>query len=91
MIETGGAGRWKGCHRIVLRQHVLPEARGDLKQGQAKGQDGQFHAAYGVEGRSELAGWTPESMVRRYADMSVKHLEPFADRLDFDLGAAAGG
>lgn len=39
----------------------------------------------------ELAGWKSESMVRRYAHMSVKHLEPYADRLDFDPGAQARG
>lgn len=32
----------------------------------------------------ELGGWKSESMVRRYAHMSVKHLEPFADRLMFE-------
>jgi len=29
----------------------------------------------------ELGGWKSESMVRRYAHMSVKHLAPYADRL----------
>lgn len=32
----------------------------------------------------ELGGWKSESMVRRYAHMSVKHLQPFADQLIFD-------
>ena len=31
----------------------------------------------------ELGGWKSESMVRRYAHMSVKHLQPFADQLIF--------
>ncbi len=29
----------------------------------------------------ELRGWKSESMVRRYAHMSVKHLQPYADQL----------
>lgn len=29
----------------------------------------------------ELGGWKSESMVRRYAHMSVKHLQPYADQL----------
>jgi len=29
----------------------------------------------------ELGGWKSVSMVRRYAHMSVKHLQPYADRL----------
>ncbi|WP_436827637.1 hypothetical protein [Sphingomonas sp. DT-207] len=29
----------------------------------------------------ELGGWKSESMVRRYAHMSVKHLAPYADQL----------
>jgi len=35
----------------------------------------------------ERAGWKSESMARRYAHMSAKHLEPFADRLDVDPDA----
>ena len=31
----------------------------------------------------ELGGWKSEAMVRRYAHMSVKHLQPFADQLIF--------
>jgi integrase len=31
----------------------------------------------------ELGGWKSETMVRRYAHMSVKHLQPYADRLIF--------
>ncbi|WP_179188084.1 hypothetical protein [Sphingomonas sp. IBVSS2] len=31
----------------------------------------------------ELGGWMSESMVRRYAHMSVKHLQPYADQLTF--------
>ena len=31
----------------------------------------------------ELSGWKSESMVRRYAHMSVKHLQPYADQLIF--------
>lgn len=31
----------------------------------------------------ELGGWKSEAMVRRYAHMSVKHLQPFADQLTF--------
>lgn len=31
----------------------------------------------------ELGGWKSESMVRRYAHMSVKHLQPYADQLIF--------
>ncbi|HEY0447179.1 MAG TPA: tyrosine-type recombinase/integrase, partial [Allosphingosinicella sp.] len=31
----------------------------------------------------ELGGWKSESMVRRYAHMSVKHLRPYADQLIF--------
>jgi integrase len=31
----------------------------------------------------ELGGWKSESMVRRYAHMSVKHLQPYADQLNF--------
>lgn len=33
----------------------------------------------------ELGGWKSESMVRRYAHMSVKHLEPFAHKLTFPV------
>jgi integrase len=29
----------------------------------------------------ELGGWKSEPMVRRYAHMSVKHLQPYADQL----------
>lgn len=32
----------------------------------------------------ELGGWKSESMVRRYAHMSVDHLQPYADRLGFE-------
>lgn len=32
----------------------------------------------------ELGGWKSEAMVRRYAHMSVKHLQPYADQLIFD-------
>lgn len=32
----------------------------------------------------ELGGWKSEVMVRRYAHMSVKHLQPFADQLIFE-------
>ena len=31
----------------------------------------------------ELGGWKSEVMVRRYAHMSVKHLQPYADQLIF--------
>ncbi|WP_342775116.1 tyrosine-type recombinase/integrase [Sphingobium fluviale] len=31
----------------------------------------------------ELGGWKSEAMVRRYAHMSVKHLQPYADQLIF--------
>jgi integrase len=33
----------------------------------------------------ELGGWKSEVMVRRYAHMSVKHLQPFADQLNFEV------
>jgi integrase len=36
----------------------------------------------------ELGGWKSESMVRRYAHMSVKHLQPYADQLNFPVKAA---
>lgn len=36
----------------------------------------------------ELGGWKSESMVRRYAHMSVKHLQPYADQLIFPVTAA---
>lgn len=36
----------------------------------------------------ELGGWKSESMVRRYAHMSVKHLAPYADQLIFEGKAA---
>jgi len=29
----------------------------------------------------ELGGWKSETMVRRYAHLSVKHLQPYANRL----------
>jgi integrase len=29
----------------------------------------------------ELGGWKSETMVRRYAHLSVKHLQPYADQL----------
>ncbi len=32
----------------------------------------------------ELGGWKSETMVRRYAHLSVKHLQPFADQLIFE-------
>lgn len=35
----------------------------------------------------ELGGWKSESMVRRYAHMSVKHLQPYADQLIFEAQA----
>lgn len=36
----------------------------------------------------ELGGWKSETMVRRYAHLSVAHLQPFADRLNFGDSAA---
>ena len=33
----------------------------------------------------ELGGWKSEAMVRRYAHMSVKHLQPYADQLIFPV------
>lgn len=39
----------------------------------------------------ELGGWKSESMVRRYAHMSVKHLAPYADRLTFPATPEEGG
>jgi integrase len=36
----------------------------------------------------ELGGWKSESMVRRYAHMSVKHLQPYADQLTFPVTGA---
>lgn len=39
----------------------------------------------------ELGGWKSESMVRRYAHLSVKHLAPFADQLTFPVTAGNGG
>jgi hypothetical protein len=39
----------------------------------------------------ELGGWKSEAMVRYYARMSVKHLQPFADQLIFEpTGSDAG-
>lgn len=39
----------------------------------------------------ELGGWKSESMVRRYAHMSVKHLAPYADQLTLDGPPKGGG
>ena len=39
----------------------------------------------------ELGGWKSESMVRRYAHMSVKHLAPYADQLTFPVTSGKGG
>jgi len=39
----------------------------------------------------ELGGWKSESMVRRYAHMSVKHLAPFADQLTIPVTVEDGG
>lgn len=39
----------------------------------------------------ELGGWKSESMVRRYAHMSVKHLQPYADQLTFVPKIREGG
>jgi integrase len=39
----------------------------------------------------ELGRWKSESMVRRYAHLSVKHLAPFADQLTFPITAGNGG
>lgn len=39
----------------------------------------------------ELGGWKSESMVRRYAHMSVKHLEPYADQLTFGSQTGMSG
>jgi integrase len=36
----------------------------------------------------ELGGWKSETMVRRYAHMSVKHLQPYADQLIFPVTKA---
>ena len=36
----------------------------------------------------ELGGWKSEAMVRRYAHMSVKHLQPYADQLNFSVTPA---
>ena len=38
----------------------------------------------------ELGGWKSESMVRRYAHMSVKHLAPYADQLIFPVTVGSG-
>lgn len=39
----------------------------------------------------ELGGWKSEAMVRRYAHMSVKHLQPYSDQLIFEpKGSDAG-
>jgi hypothetical protein len=32
----------------------------------------------------ELGAWKSETMARRYAHMSVTHLQPFADQLIFE-------
>lgn len=39
----------------------------------------------------ELGGWKSEAMVRRYAHMSVKHLQPFADQLIFEPESSDAG
>lgn len=39
----------------------------------------------------ELGGWKSESMVRRYAHMSVSHLQPYADKLTFQVTPESGG
>ncbi len=39
----------------------------------------------------ELGGWKSESMVRRYAHMSVKHLAPYADRLTIPATSGESG
>lgn len=39
----------------------------------------------------KLGGWKSESMVRRYAHMSVKHLAPYADQLTFSVTLKTGG
>jgi integrase len=39
----------------------------------------------------ELGGWKSETMVRRYAHMSVKHLQPYADQLIFPVTPGNGG
>ncbi len=39
----------------------------------------------------ELGGWKSEAMVRRYAHMSVKHLQPFADQLIFEPEGSDAG
>lgn len=39
----------------------------------------------------ELGGWKSESMVRRYAHMSVKHLQPYADQLIFSPSGSDAG
>ena len=36
----------------------------------------------------ELGGWKSEAMVRRYAHLSVKHLQPYADQLIFEVTGA---
>ena len=39
----------------------------------------------------ELGGWKSEVMVRRYAHMSVKHLQPYADQLNFSPHTGISG
>ncbi len=39
----------------------------------------------------ELGGWKSETMVRRYAHMSTKHLAPYADQLTFEVTPESGG
>ena len=39
----------------------------------------------------ELGGWKSETMVRRYAHMSTKHLAPYADQLTFEVTSGNGG
>jgi len=42
-------------------------------------------------GAADLAGWKSESMVRCYAHVSVKHLQPCANQLTFVLKIREGG
>lgn len=39
----------------------------------------------------ELGGWKSETMVRRYAHMSVSHLQPYADKLTFQVTPGKSG
>lgn len=99
MIQRAGSSfaRTEGCGRFAsLGEHAglaqSAEARRDhqLSLARSPAHLGSWLRQNDVPTwvLQELGGWKSETMVRRYAHLSVKHLQPYADQLIFRADAA---